>query len=73
MYIVIELQTNGSGQVANLVTTYEDKNEAESKFHQILSAASVSNVPVHSAVILTETGMMERQECYIHKEATNEG
>ena len=64
-YLVIELQTT-ENSVANIVTTHDTINQAESKFHQILTAAAVSAVPAHSAVILTDEGHMLKQECYKH-------
>lgn len=64
MYIVIELQTNTDGQVGNLVTAYEDRNQAESKFHQIMAAAAISELPVHSAIMVDEKGMVCKQDHY---------
>lgn len=68
MYVVIELQKYGD-QVANLVTSHATRQEAEAKFHTILSAAAVSPVPVHSAVLLSEEGFPLRHECYKDKAA----
>ena len=65
MYIIIELQTN-DGVTANIVTAYNNRNEAESKYHQILASASISSVNVHSAVMLDERGNLEKSEYYIH-------
>lgn len=70
MYIVIELQTNADGVVANLVYQYDDLNAAESKFHSILAAAAVSSLPVHAAVILTNAGTLVKSEYYRHGEET---
>ena len=64
MYIVMEIQN--SGTVATLVSQYADKNQAESKFHTVLAAAAVSQVPVHSAVLMTDEGIWLRSECYKH-------
>lgn len=64
MYIVMEIQNSGS--VATLIDQYADKNQAESKFHTVLSAAAVSAVPVHSAVLMTDDGIWLRSECYKH-------
>lgn len=71
MYVVIELQKYGD-QVANLVTSHATRQEAEAKFHTILSAAAVSPVPVHSAVLLSEEGFPLRHECYKDKTAPAE-
>ena len=66
IYIVMEVQGN-SENAATLISNYSNRNEADSKFHQILSAAAVSNVPIHSAVLLTDTGKMLKSEYYEHK------
>ena len=64
MFIVIELQTNADGSVGNIVTNYEDRNVAESKFHQIMAAAAISDVTVHSALMVDEAGMVLKQDRY---------
>lgn len=68
MYIVMEIQTNAEGVVSTLINQYDNINSAESKFHQILASASVSNVPVHTAVLMDEKGMTYRTEYYDHGE-----
>jgi len=68
MYIVIELQKTGD-QIANIVTTHADQNEAESRYHQVLAAAAVSAVPVHACAMLSEEGFPLRYECYKHETA----
>lgn len=64
MFIVIEIQKNS--QIATLVTSYEDRNLAEQKYHQILSAAAVSSIPIHAAVMLMEDGYQIKKETYYH-------
>lgn len=66
MYIVIELQTNGKS-TAILTYTYTDKNVACQKYHTILAAAAVSNVEVHTAMIVNEYGNVEYRETFEHK------
>ena len=66
MYIVIELQKNAEGQVANLVTSHNTLAEAESKFYSILASAAVSNIPVHSAIIVSDEGFPVKYNCYKH-------
>ena len=66
MYIVIELQKNVDGHVANIVTEHSTLAEAESKYHAILSAASISTIPAHSAVIVSEEGFPVAHKCYKH-------
>lgn len=66
MFIVIELQTDASGHIAHIATDHDTKADAESKYHQILSVAALSNVPIHGAVILTPEGVAQKSQCYKH-------
>lgn len=72
MYVVIELQTYPDGNVGNMVSVHPTRNEAEQKYHLILSAAAVSTVPIHSAVMLEDTGYLIKNECYDHREQNPE-
>ena len=67
MYIVIELQTNTDGVVSNLVTSHNTLADAESKFHSILASAAINEVPVHSAIIVSEEGFPVAHKCYKHE------
>lgn len=67
MYIVVELQKNAEGVVSNIVTSHETLAEAESKYYSVLAAAAVSDIPVHSAIIVSEEGFPVRHECYKHQ------
>lgn len=66
MFIVVELQKNAEGVVSNIVTSYENLAEAESKYYTILAAAAISTVPVHSAIIVSEEGFPVKHQCYKH-------
>jgi hypothetical protein len=63
-YIVVEVQTNDAGKVATIVTAYDDYWTAQQKYHTILAAASVSALPVHTAVILSPYGDIIDKKCY---------
>lgn len=65
-YIVIELQKNAEGLVSNLVTGHDTLAEAESKFYSILASAAINDVPVHSAIIVSEEGFPVKNHCYKH-------
>ena len=67
-YIVIELQTNGS-TTANIVTQYDNLPQAEQKFYAVCSSAVVSEVPVHSALIIDERGFLVKNESFTHTPA----
>ena len=44
-YIVLEIQTNSDGTVGTIIDTFTSRNLAEQKYHLILSAAAVSQLP----------------------------
>lgn len=71
MFIVIEMQTN-NGEVGTIINKFDDINKAYQKYYQILSAAAVSSVPTHTAIILTERGDVVRVEHFEHNEVTEE-
>lgn len=71
MFIVLEIQTNANNEVATLVSPALAGPQAESKYHTILAAAALSNLPKHAAVILDETGEVYAHQCY-KREATQE-
>ena len=66
-YIVVELQKNAEGVVSNLVTSFDNLAEAESKYYSILASAAVSKIPVHSAIIVSEEGFPVKHQCYKHQ------
>lgn len=68
-YIVIELQTAADGTVANIVTAYDTQLQAESAYHSILSAAAVSNIPAHAAVMIDSMGYYIDAHCYEHEDS----
>lgn len=72
MYIVIEMQTNNGTTAIVPPVTFENINQAYQKYYQVLSAAAVSSVPTHTAIILTERGDVVRVEHFEHNEVTEE-
>lgn len=66
MYLVLEIQTNTDGTVSTIITPYNDRANAESKYHTILAAAAISQVPCHSAVMMTNTGAVLAAQYYEH-------
>lgn len=71
MYIVIELQTN-NGTTANIVNAYAEMPDAWAKYYSILSAAAKSNVEVHAAAIITETGRLVASGHFAHAKESEE-
>lgn len=64
MYIVIEIQSNSDGTVGTLVNSYEQRSTAEQKYHQVLAAAAVSNLPKHGALMMTDAVNVIKCDCY---------
>ena len=64
--IIIEIQHSNDGTTSTICTTHVDRSEAEQKYHQVLAAAAVSAVNVHSAVMLDDDGCSVKRETYYH-------
>lgn len=71
MYSIIELQTT-AGQTAHIYQTAATRDDAMSKFHGILSFASISQVEYHTCIVLDEEGRTIARECYMHLKNPNE-
>lgn len=64
-YIVIEIQKFADGTIAvPPIATYDDWYQAVSRYHSVMAAAAVSEVPVHSCVVLNEVGQEVRMDSY---------
>ena len=71
-YLVIEIQQNADGAIGNFVFTFDDRLQAESKYHTILASAAVSAVYMHSAVLMTSTGVQVAHQSYTHADEEGE-
>lgn len=40
--------------------------KAEAKYHEVLAAAAVSELPQHSATLITSDGRVIMNQCYVH-------
>lgn len=69
-YLVIELQTT-NGVTSHLAWSYDNIEQAESKYHAILSAAAISTIPIHAAAILNQEGNNVKSWYYMHEAADN--
>ena len=69
-YIVIEYQTTGGASsiepdtTSVLTNVYASKSEAEQKYHMILSAAAVSGIKYHGALLMDAFGNVEKVDHY---------
>lgn len=64
MYLVIEIQNNG--EVSTITTSHATLNEAYNKYYLVLSAAAISNVTIHSAILMSDHGEVISAECFEH-------
>ena len=71
-YYVIEIQKYTDGTFGHLVHWAADENadrarmKAESKYHEVLAAAAVSELPQHAAALLASDGAELMRQCYTH-------
>lgn len=71
-FYIIEIQKYVSGDFGHIVHFAYDADEtiarlkAESKYHEVLAAAAISQLPQHSATLLTEDGRCIMNQCYRH-------
>ena len=71
-YIVIEIQKAADGTVAvPPINTYDNFFDALSKYHTVLAAAAISDVPVHTCVVLNDVGQEIRMDSYNKADAAN--
>lgn len=68
-YLVMEIQTNADGTVGTLITQKETLNEAQSTYYSILSAAAISALPLHSAVLMTSEGISLEWKSFDRRES----
>lgn len=65
-YLVMEIQTVWAGTTTTLVQSYSSREEAESRYYSILSAACVSTVMIHTAVFMTDNGVTIEAKSFSH-------
>jgi len=66
MFYIIETQENKDGTAGILTFTEQYKNDAISKWHDILHYAAVSNVYRHSCIVLDSSLKTVARESYLH-------
>lgn len=66
-FLVTEIQTFENGAVSNPTYAYDTESAALSKYFSILSAASLSKLPIHACMLFTNSGVTLRSEFFEHK------
>ena len=71
-YYIIEIQKHANGEFGHIVHWAYDENadrarlKAEAKYHEVLAAAAVSDLPQHAAALLASDGAEIMRQCYRH-------
>ena len=71
-FYVVEVQKYTDGSFGHIVHyAYDDdpdtaRLKGESKYYEVLSAAAVSNIPEHSAIMFSTEGFPIMHQCYKH-------
>lgn len=71
-YYVVEIQQYANGEYGHIVHYAFDEDadtarlKGESKFHQVLAAAAISELPCHSAIMFSTEGFPIMHQCYKH-------
>ena len=71
-YIVIEMQTTNN-VTSTLTYQFDEPALADQQYYSILSAAAVSVVDVHSALIINEVGETLKHDSFTHTQEPEEG
>ena len=72
-YYILEIQKYANGEYGHIVHFAYDEDatkarlKAESKYHQVLASAAVSELPSHSASLIASDGRCIMNQCYIHE------
>lgn len=69
-YYIAEIQQHSDDVFAHLMHNADNRNEAESKYYQVLAAAAISNLPKHSAILFTDEGFPLMHHSYSHTPAS---
>ena len=74
-YYVVEIQQYANGGFGHIVHYAYDENadtarlKGEAKFHEVLAAAAISELPSHSAIMFSTDGFPIMHQCYKHEVA----
>ena len=71
-FYVLEIQQYANGEYGHIVHFAADenpdkaRNKGDAKYYEVLSAAAVSELPSHSAVLVASDGTPIMNKCYTH-------
>lgn len=71
-FYIVEIQQYANGEYGHLVHYAYDADpvkarlKGESKYHEVLAAAAVSELPSHAAIMFSAEGFPIFHQCYKH-------
>lgn len=71
-FYVLEIQKYKNGEYGHIVHfAYDDdpdkaRLKGESKYHEVLAAAAISDIPSHAAILISTSGFPIMHQCYEH-------
>ena len=76
-YYVLEIQQYQNGEYGHIVHYVQDADatkaslKGESKYHEVLAAAAISEIPMHGAILINAEGCTPiMYQCYSHSSST---
>ena len=66
MFYIIEIQKMQDGSYGHIVQTAETQNNAESKYYGVLQYAAISELPLHTVVLIDDHGIVYMNKSYEH-------
>ena len=75
-FYVVEIQQYANGEYGHIVHYAFDADpdkarlKGEAKYHEVLAAAAVSELPTHAAIMFSTEGFPIMNQCYKHKVTT---
>lgn len=77
-FYIVEIQQYANGGFGHIVHYVYDENpdkarlKGDSKYYEVLSAAAVSELPSHAAIMFSTEGFPIMHQCYKHEAAQTE-
>lgn len=73
MFYIIEIQKQNDGSVAMVQPLNKDTRDlAEQAYHTALASAAVSQIDVHSVLMINDIGETINRQTYYHGQAPNQ-
>ena len=76
-FYIVEVQQYANGEYGHIVHYVFDADQekarlkGESKYHEVLAAAAVSDLPSHAAIMFSTDGFPLMHQCYKHGSVAN--